>query len=142
MPSTGFYPFLHKLTLLKPLYEVCQCPQRASIHFYKSGTSISGQTQEMCQCPQRASIHFYALYTTNGRKYKCVNALNGLLSISTNNTELKMERAKSVSMPSTGFYPFLHTKVFRETFGYPLCQCPQRASIHFYPSLVRHTENT
>ena len=131
MPSTGFYPFLHKLTLLKPLYEVCQCPQRASIHFYKSGTSISGQTQEMCQCPQRASIHFYALYTTNGRKYKCVNALNGLLSISTKKKS-SIYRKRSVSMPSTGFYPFLLITQNLKWNALNLCQCPQRASIHFY----------
>ena len=39
---------------------------------------------KVCQCPQRASIHFYwnRIYG-NRQQINCVNALNGLLSIST-----------------------------------------------------------
>ena len=37
---------------------MCQCPQRASTHFY---VEIEPELKcwKMCQCPQRASTHFY-----------------------------------------------------------------------------------
>ena len=65
----------------------------------------------LCQCPQRAYFHFYsedAITTIDD--VMCVNALNGLTSISTDWWSKK---------------------------GYlgDLCQCPQRAYFHFYGSL-------
>ena len=134
MPSTGFYSFLQEpnmslenfkrsvnalngLLLISTNYSrkinkrpgiLCQCPQRASTHFYSvlNGLQILAATNvsmpstgfysflqysflvrnfmDMCQCPQRASTHFY--YVRNDQRSnnpRCVNALNGLLLIST-----------------------------------------------------------
>ena len=111
---------------------MCQCPQRASIHFYditgktkadifrdvsmpstgfhsflQQIPSIMDLLEALCQCPQRASIHFYRAKRGTIVLNKRVNALNGLPFISTKNR------------PSADDWR-------RE------CQCPQRASIHFY----------
>ena len=61
----------------------------------------------MCQCPQRASSHFYKIYLEKDEHGECVNALNGLLAIST-----YIDGQSEVTMTE--------------------CQCPQRASSHFY----------
>ena len=98
------------LTMQSPisLPEVCQCPQRAYFHFYNlitlelpSALQVSmpstgllpfpqkiwyGNSERnwMCQCPQRAYFHFYIRHITLIWKMNsCVNALNGLTSIST-----------------------------------------------------------
>ena len=42
----------------------------------------------MCQCPQRASTHFYGGITQDELAEQCVNALNGLLLISTDVQEM------------------------------------------------------
>ena len=133
MPSTGFHSFLPmqkdieglkddrvnalnglpfiSTTLrerLKLIFlEMCQCPQRASIHFYraKRGTIVLNKRvnalnglpfistknrpsaddwRRECQCPQRASIHFYHRRKPSWSRTLCV------------------------SMPSTGFHSFLH----------------------------------
>ena len=63
---------------------------------------------KMCQCPQRASTYFF--------EYKFMN-------------DDIVDRA--VSMPSTGFYLFLHS-FEREANRYLMCQCPQRASTYFF----------
>ena len=84
MPSTGFYLFLLIVNLEKD----------------KSGG--------LCQCPQRASTYFFK--ETNGKTISSnnrVNALNGLLLISSSNKETDRYVDKFVSMPSTGFYLFL-----------------------------------
>ena len=136
MPSTGFYPFL-PITAggVCSSYRMCQCPQRASIHFYK----ISGRCNKIilvCQCPQRASIHFYDNSQRLWWHYlHSVNALNGLLSISTRWPLRRYVRLINVSMPSTGFYPFLQVQFLINQIPFWLCQCPQRASIHFCGSL-------
>ena len=62
----------------------------------------------------------------------CVNALNGLLLISSSISFLRSRIEKIVSMPSTGFYLFLLPE--GDTYQNPrnLCQCPQRASTYFF----------
>ena len=86
MPSTGFYSFLPVLLDFPYLVELCQCPQRASTHFYEQSSYILSISS------------------------KCVNALNGLLLISTGTFDVPRCRFNFVSMPSTGFYSFLQVK--------------------------------
>ena len=83
MPSTGFYSFLpsHGYLGRKHRYHKCQCPQRASTHFFK-GWKVAMGNWKLCQCPQRASTHFFSYERCRTSKRKCVNALNGLLLIS------------------------------------------------------------
>ena len=114
MPSTGFYPFL------------------------QDSPSPKKSSKGSCQCPQRASIHFYGQKLA-GYQYHliCVNALNGLLSISTEVVAVVDDYVLSVSMPSTGFYPFLLCPTLGELQTLKgMCQCPQRASIHFYRFMI------
>ena len=62
---------------------VCQCPQRAYFHFYRY-IMRALVTGKQCQCPQRAYSHFY--FSKKERKImmiNSVNALNGLIPIST-----------------------------------------------------------
>ena len=67
--------------------------------------------ETLCQCTQRAYFHFYISEKKNVVFLaECVNALNGLTSISTYLVET------------------------RNTM-YIVCQCPQRAYFHFYGSL-------
>ena len=133
MPSTGFYLFL---------------PLRG-----RSGSCI----QKTCQCPQRASTYFFYVHEINVMAFKdCVNALNGLLLISSVLLMHMIAVTPTVSMPSTGFYLFLLSldgwktlkaivsmpstgfylflQVFRlgKNHSYLLCQCPQRASTYFF----------
>ena len=58
MPSTGFYLFLLKENRKYIFLQLCQCPQRASTYFFRNSMM---QTLILS---------------------KCVNALNGLLLIS------------------------------------------------------------
>ena len=104
--SIHFYSPIRQLGNLK--MSSCQCPQRASIHFYVVVQHHFPSPDVVCQCPQRASIHFYGQKLA-GYQYHliCVNALNGLLSISTEVVAVVDDYVLSVSMPSTGFYPFL-----------------------------------
>ena len=113
MPSTGFYPFLRNITVLLSKKRMCQCPQRASTHFYIILFSLRKEIFVMCQCPQRASTHFYK-------------------TIKETETAIQF-----VSMPSTGFYSFLLGKKGRNYYDAEMCQCPQRASTHFYGSLSK-----
>ena len=64
---------------------MCQCPQRASTYFFQIAELTNLSLSTMCQCPQRASSYFFQ---------KDVESLKD---------DLK------VSMPSTGFYLFLHS---------------------------------
>ena len=133
MPSTGFYPFL-----------------------LSSGSAIAAPSKE-CQCPQRASIHFYIQYTRkiilwrdvsmpstgfypflqikseidSKKESNCVNALNGLLSISTILTKTIIAAIIIVSMPSTGFYPFLPSL----RFSFDVTGRVSMPSTGFYPFL-------
>ena len=61
---------------------------------------------KMCQCPQRASTHFYSMFNMSDDEANGVNALNGLLLISTNEKDF-LAGTLLVSMPSTSFYSFL-----------------------------------
>ena len=133
MPSTGFYSFLlaERQTLRQKIQcvnalnglllistkvcltwatmkQMCQCPQRASTHFYSILCDGLLYNTATCQCPQRASTHFYIEF------------------------EITNEN-KLVSMPSTGFYSFLRTETMKMDLKKMMCQCPQRASTHFYP---------
>ena len=108
MPSTGLLPFLQKGHLwLKQTQQTCQCPQRAYFHFYSicdvailanylvsmPSTGLlpflrrwliqGWDRRQMCQCPQRAYFHFYFIMLKISLRLQCVNALNGLTSIST-----------------------------------------------------------
>ena len=49
------------LTMQSPisLPEVCQCPQRAYFHFYRTKSGATEGQDASCQCPQRAYFHFY-----------------------------------------------------------------------------------
>ena len=109
MPSTGFYPFL-----LSPFYD-----------FFT--------TAMMCQCPQRASIHFYEkLMKRSKTNTYCVNALNGLLSISTERKQMNKSEAKATCQCPQRASIHFYIDVIPEELISEMCQCPQRASIHFY----------
>ena len=109
----------------------CQCPQRASTYFFEDMTE-SVRTAILCQCPQRASTYFFETLL-KGQAYidKCVNALNGLLLISSTIKKFDTFVSRNVSMPSTGFYLFLRTSKF-VFLMLVMCQCPQRASTYFF----------
>ena len=133
MPSTGFYLFLPREKPSKRQSRImCQCPQRASTYFF-SRTECKITIRHYVSMP---STGFY-LFLRCMRKLTicflcgCVNALNGLLLISSPIFEITQEddlmcqcpqRASTyffyhgiasmplgciVSMPSTGFYLFL-----------------------------------
>ena len=62
---------------------MCQCPQRASTHFFGFKKMNISELEDMCQCPQRASTHFFKKTIVRlNRQDDRVNALNGLLLIS------------------------------------------------------------
>ena len=86
----------------------------------------------MCQCPQRASTHFYpTLMQQKQIEMIGVNALNGLLLISTLYQlfqKIKMHVCQCPQRASTHFY-ILSVGVGAT---HEMCQCPQRASTHFY----------
>ena len=114
MPSTGFYLFLLvKVPSVKTREEVSM-PSTGFYLFLQVCKMIGLSVLSMCQCPQRASTYFFRSKESRfNSKTCCVNALNGLLLI------------------SSGFS--------KAIFRIPdLCQCPQRASTYFfYPSLIR-----
>ena len=62
----------------------------------------------------------------------CVNALNGLLLISSVVPQRDKNVWGIVSMPSTGFYLFLRKVIMTRYFMEAMCQCPQRASTYFF----------
>ena len=84
MPSTGFYLFLPCNGKSRGRCKtVCQCPQRASTYFFEKAPFLEKHMWKLCQCPQRASTYFFPCDRETIRwKIKCVNALNGLLLIS------------------------------------------------------------
>ena len=95
----------------------------------------------------------------------CVNALNGLLLISSDPEDLEeyvhhivsmpstgfylflpfnismVKQTVEVSMPSTGFYLFLPTMGYYSLKGNIKCQCPQRASTYFFKFFLDCYEN-
>ena len=137
MPSTGFYLFLH--------YCVYGDIKRLVV----------------CQCPQRASTYFFHHDESTRQFVICVNALNGLLLISSTEQNRKPETRRTCQCPqrastyffqrlqqkeessimcqcpqraSTYFFKIIYTK---ESRGKKKCQCPQRASTYFF-ALLRH----
>ena len=78
--STHFFGF--KKMNISELEDMCQCPQRASTHFF-TYFNIWWHSIRKCQCPQRASTHFFKKTIVRlNRQDDRVNALNGLLLIS------------------------------------------------------------
>ena len=71
-------------------------------------------------------------YFTNRHADECVNALNGLLLISSVVPQRDKNVWGIVSMPSTGFYLFLPTATMQAATMNTVCQCPQRASTYFF----------
>ena len=92
---------------LEKLKEVlCQCPQRASTYFF-----VDQQNAAAAQAVSMPSTGFYLFLLLRIQRSAistgCVNALNGLLLISSEYTAA-INRGKK------------------------LCQCPQRASTYFF----------
>ena len=108
MPSTGFYSFLLS-KLLKDFVrrDLCQCPQRASTHFYSVTENQIEEIIDMCQCPQRASTHFYDDVLAPGALIRVSMPSTGFYLFLLSAARVPSSRAGSVSMPSTGFYLFL-----------------------------------
>ena len=87
---------------------MCQYPQRASTYFFNTNVTMEQILNAVCQCPQRASTYFFKLKSRReAQKEVCVNALNGLLLISSTTMKNAIATVKS-------------------------CQCPQRASTYFF----------
>ena len=133
MPSTGFYLFL----LGRPIHYVpgtwlCQCPQRASTYFFKNNFATI-KSSVVCQCPQRASTYFFALYRiAKMQEERCVNALNGLLLISSLEGWLDWDWSHLCQCPQrASTYFFGIASVFIPDVD-DMCQCPQRASTYFF----------
>ena len=83
MPSTGFYSFLLLSEVLQKRIHSVSMPSTGFYSFLH--ISQVGRLNEgfVCQCPQRASTHFFGtIKPVKGSQYECVNALNGLLLIS------------------------------------------------------------
>ena len=143
MPSTGFYLFLRRTERNKGIDDtLCQCPQRASTYFFRDWWVIS-KLKKFVSMPSTGFYLFLPLSwnimdTISGS----VNALNGLLLISSGSVLSKrwyslvcqcpqrastyffqyhswtVESMEDVSMPSTGFYLFLpHTGLKRQSAG-------------------------
>ena len=83
MPSTGFYPFLPILKQENGKTFIVSMPSTGFYPFL-----------------HQKNILWVEIISS-------VNALNGLLSISTRIRTNNRSECQSVSMPSTGFYPFL-----------------------------------
>ena len=83
MPSTGFYPFLPILKQENGKTFIVSMPSTGFYPFL-----------------HQKNILWVEIISS-------VNALNGLLSISTNKGGHTNDKRNEVSMPSTGFYPFL-----------------------------------
>ena len=118
---------------------MCQCPQRASTYFFNKPYNTGGKHNEVsmpstgfylflhysrrmsnlnkkkCQCPQRASTYFFIHQSQIEEIIECVNALNGLLLISSQ----------------------YHTVNIQDG---DMCQCPQRASTYFFSKDVKQSE--
>ena len=109
----------------------CQCPQRASIHFYRKERSEKIY-RGVVSMPSTGFYPFLHTITDAWDfGYICVNALNGLLSISTLTSYIRSQKLKVCQCPqraSSHFYRVYYQKWKADS----ACQCPQRASIHFY----------
>ena len=131
MPSTGFYLFLPEYSSTMTAVKSVNALNGLLLISSKNKRNDRSNNRE-CQCPQRASTYFfkYEGYLSDDDR-KCVNALNGLLLISSAAAFIFITVLNMVSMPSTGFYLFLHIKSRQDTVD-KKCQCPQRASTYFF----------
>ena len=108
-PQRASTYFFQRKNLKTKIFHMCQCPQRASTYFFKEDMFVQ-KDSTLCQCPQRASTYFFLPENRWYRKWgemPCVNALNGLLLISSIKSNGGRYFTVNVSMPSTGFYLFL-----------------------------------
>ena len=110
MPSTGFYLFLplDGWKMLKTI-NMCQCPQRASTYFFRFPKKMKHGLRNVSM-PSTGFYLFLQLWrhiVQLSQEY-CVNALNGLLLISSLEIDEDYQRV------------------------YCMCQCPQRASTYFF----------
>ena len=88
--------------------------------------------EKLCQCPQRASTHFFiGPVNFESLLYKCVNALNGLLLISSIDKPGDINFEESVNALN-GLLLISSTAAIFGWGKYQMCQCPQRASTHFF----------
>ena len=155
MPSTGFYSFLPRGEGRNNRDYSCQCPQRASTHFYNNNGALVNPAQcvnalnglllistdgslyvvytnKKCQCPQRASTHFYEKAVIVETKKESVNALNGLLLISTSETKCIALYITCVNALNGLLLISTDGSLYVVYTNKKTCQCPQRASTHFY----------
>ena len=141
---------------------MCQCPQRASTYFFIQQLLDRRATNATVSMPS-TGFYLFLLRTKEmiEATIESVNALNGLLLISSNTKDICPTMTENVSMPSTGFYLFLQHKrnngtdsqcsVSMPSTGFYLflqikkspggaergmCQCPQRASTYFFRSSI------
>ena len=82
MPSTGFYLFLPEQKIQFMMNEMCQCPQRASTYFFKL-RNLDDRIHEAVSMPS-TGFYLFLLWQhyLEAQTDSCVNALNGLLLIS------------------------------------------------------------
>ena len=84
MPSTGFYLFLQlKISICITGRSIVSMPSTGFYLFLRISHNLNSLDRRMCQCPQRASTYFFINMSILMNEIKsCVNALNGLLLIS------------------------------------------------------------
>ena len=134
MPSTGFYLFLQQMTTRTIFRISVSMPSTGFYLFLQNSVYMSLKTMNVSM--PSTGCYLFLQQTTNHRYHilqKCVNALNGLLLISSN-LQSNYRFLKAVSMPSTGFYLFL-PKSRCSSLSWFMCQCPQRASTYFFSTL-------
>ena len=108
MPSTGFYLFLQDIDACTDRNDMCQCPQRASTYFFEAIPNYWTNRHAVSMPSTGFYLFLLKLLTSVTIPKLCVNALNGLLLISS-------VAWTQVTIPCTY-----------------LCQCPQRASTYFF----------
>ena len=167
MPSTGFYLFLrYVLSRRRICTVVCQCPQRASTYFFIQQLLDRRATNATVSMPS-TGFYLFLLRTKEmiEATIESVNALNGLLLISSNTKDICPTMTENVSMPSTGFYLFLQKMISVLKNGNngvnalnglllissvqstcsssasTVCQCPQRASTYFFGKMNGEKKN-
>ena len=132
MPSTGFYLFLLRYECLCHLRCTVSMPSTGFYLFLRYLKAKQSKANKLCQCPQRASTYFFGNTIKQRRRiWECVNALNGLLLISSIINFIEHYKKLVCQCPqraSTYFFHIMMIKIKQEF----LCQCPQRASTYFF----------
>ena len=90
----------------------------------------------MCQCPQRASTYFFNKPYNTGGKHNEVSMPSTGFYLFLHMGLHPFLRYRRVSMPSTGFYLFLLSDDQVRANLTAKCQCPQRASTYFFSEQV------